>query len=596
MEAPRVRRAPLPGKGRFESHRNALICALALAGSVLLTDPIANLPFSDAFSYDKTALEFAQTGHFLYNGWATAMLGWLIPWGAVFIKLFGFSFNVMRMSMLPLDMATVYLFHQILRRFGIGAGSAVFGTLALALSPIFLPSAASYMTDVPGLLVTFGCIYMCQRAVTASSDRATLIWLCSATAVNLAGGTVRQIAWLGALIMVPSTAWLLRERRGMKIAGVLLWVVSLASVLLCLHWFNSQPYSVPEHLIWAPVRFMMLLHLVAQLIKAFACLLLVILPVSIAWLPSARSLDRKYRLRIAAAVVLLLALWSVAYAAGRIDTWLMPWLLFLLPEQSGLVPGMFGTPAAMVVWIRLAISLAVFVPALIVAAQLASRKQPATAIPDRSSMPWKDMAWILLPFCVSYILLLTPRGAFDQIQDRYLIGLTPFAIIFLLRLYQERIQPTLPPIGVITLAIYAVYSVAGTHDFFAESRAQVRGLQMVQDSGVPRTLIQAGFPSDGWVQIQNGGHINEPRLRFPAGAYKRDDFNPIPEKCRNGFTGFAPIITPRYFVFFPWFKNPPDPPAPWCFVPTAYPDVHYTTWLPPFHGTLHVEQLRYRSK
>ena len=72
------------------------------------------MPFSDEFSYDKTALEFARTGHILYNGWATAMLGWLIPWGALFIKVFGFSFTGMRLSMLPIDAATVYLFHQIL--------------------------------------------------------------------------------------------------------------------------------------------------------------------------------------------------------------------------------------------------------------------------------------------------------------------------------------------------------------------------------------------------------------------------------------------------------------------------------------------------
>jgi hypothetical protein len=36
--------------------------------------------FADDFSYIKTALVYAQTGHFVYNGWATAMFGWQIPW------------------------------------------------------------------------------------------------------------------------------------------------------------------------------------------------------------------------------------------------------------------------------------------------------------------------------------------------------------------------------------------------------------------------------------------------------------------------------------------------------------------------------------
>lgn len=598
VEAPPVQRAPVSGDERFRSNRNALLCALAVAACVLIADPAANMPFSDGFSYDKTALDFFRTGHLLYNGWATAMLGWLVPWGAIFIKLFGFSFTVMRLSMLPVDMATVYVFHQILRRFGLNSQNAVFGTLALALSPIFLPSAASYMTDIPGLFVLFACVYMCQRAVDTVSDEAALWWLCSATVVNLAGGTVRQIAWLGALVIVPSTAWLLKKRRGMTIAGALSWVLSLAGVLACLHWFNGRPYSVPEHIIWAPVRFMMLPHLIAELVKTFACLLLVILPVTVAWLPTAGRLNHKARLRIAAGLGLLISLWIVAYAAGRMDTWLMPWLMYLLAEQSSLVPGMFGTPDALVLWIRLIISLIVITTALIMAEQLVDRKQFKPIRCAGHAMSWRAMAWLLVPFSLSYLLLLTPRGAFDQIQDRYLIGLTPAAIIFLLRLYQERIKSKLPAISLLTLAVYTAYAIAGTHDFFAESRAQLRAVQMVQRSGVPRTSIEAGFPDDGWVQIQDGGHINDPRIQVPAGSYDPDPINSafIPEKCINGFTKFAPIIAPKYFVLFPWFKNPLYPTPAWCFAPTKYPPVHYTTWLPPFQGTLYVEQLSHLSK
>ena len=588
-------REPLAQDERSNSKGNALLCALFVAACVLITNPVANMPFSDEFSYDKTALDFARTGHFFYNGWATAMLGWLVPWGALFIKIFGFSFTTMRLSMLPIDIATVYVFHQILRRFGINSQNAVFGTLALALSPIFLPTASSYMTDVPGLLAILICIYMCQRAVAATSDRSALLWLGSAMAVNVAGGTVRQIAWLGALVMVPSTAWLLRERRGMKIAGTLLFACSLIGVLACLHWFNNQPYSVPEHIIWAPVHFLMLPHLSAQLVKVFFCFLLVIFPVSVAWLPTAHQLSKKAWLQIAGGMALLVSLAGLAYAEGRIDTWIMPWLMFLLAEQSSLVAGMFGMPIAMSLWIRLAISLMVIASGLIVAAHIASLKKDRPINPDRHAMPWNSLVWILVPFSLSYFLLLAPRGAFDQIQDRYLVGLTPVAIIFLLRLYQEQVRTKLPTVSLVALTVFAVYSIAGTHDFFAESRAQARAIEMVESSGVPRISIQGGFPSDGWIQIQHGGHINEPRIQVPAGAYAPMTSDLIPKKCMDGFTKFAPIIIPKYFIFFPWFKNPQYPLPPWCYVQSKYPPVPYRTWLPPFDGTLYVQQLRNRA-
>jgi hypothetical protein len=574
------------------SHRNALFCALIVMLCALLTNPVANMPFSDEFSYDKTALEFARTGHILYNGWATAMLGWLIPWGALVIKVFGFSFTVMRLSMLPIDAATVYLFHQILRRFGINPRNAVFGTLAFALSPIFMPSATSFMTDIPGMFVIFVCLYMCQAAVAAATDRAALLWLTCATVFNVAAGTVRQIAWLGALVMVPSTIWLLRRRRGMKGTGVALWIFSFVGVLLFRHWFNSQPYSVPEHIIWAPIRWVMLPHLAAQLVKTTLCLLLVILPVSVAWLPSARSLPRKAWLRIACVMGLSISFGIVVYALGRIDTWTMPWLNFLLPQQSSLTPGMFGTPVAMVLWIRIAISLLVIASGLILAEQMVSLKRNRPPGSAKQATSWNELAWILGPFSFSYILLLMPRGAFDLIQDRYLVGLVPSAIVFLLRLYQERIRAKLPVVSLVALAVFAVYSVAGTHDFFAESRAEVTALHMVESSGVPRRAIQTGFPDDGWVQIQNGGHINEPRIRVPAGAYNPAFDSNIPERCSDGFTKFTPTIHSKYLLLSPWFKNPPDPPPPsWCFVPANYPPIHYTTWLPPFYESMYVKKL-----
>ena len=105
-----------------------------------------------------------------------------------------------------------------------------------------------------------------------------------------------------------------------------------------------------------------------------------------------------------------------------------------------------------------------------------------------------------------------------------MVGLVPSILVVLLKLYQERIGQRLPTVSVVMLVLFAAYSVAGTHDFYAESRAQVRAIQMVEDSGVPRNCIQAGFPSDGWIQIENGGHINEARIKVPAGAYNPKPF------------------------------------------------------------------------
>ena len=96
--------------------RNGIFCVLVFLACFWLAWPVANMPLNDDFSYIRTAQVFAQTGHIVYNGWATPMLGWMIPWGALFIKLFGFSFMAVKLSTLPRAVATLLLFHAILRR------------------------------------------------------------------------------------------------------------------------------------------------------------------------------------------------------------------------------------------------------------------------------------------------------------------------------------------------------------------------------------------------------------------------------------------------------------------------------------------------
>src|SRR6185503_12459313 len=88
-----------------------LLCGVFVVVLICCARPYAEMGFIDDWSYVKTAFEYARTGHFVYNGWATAMLGWQIPWGAVFLKLFGYSFTAARLSMLPIDFASVWLFY-----------------------------------------------------------------------------------------------------------------------------------------------------------------------------------------------------------------------------------------------------------------------------------------------------------------------------------------------------------------------------------------------------------------------------------------------------------------------------------------------------
>lgn len=145
------------------SLRNGVFCALVFLACFWVAWPVAQVGFVDDWSYIKTTQVFAQTGHIAYNAWGAPMLGWMIPWGALFIKLFGFSFITVKLSTLPIAVVTLLLFHSILGRFAITPRNAVIGTLTLGLSPLFLPLSASFMTDIPGLFVIVLCLYCCSE-------------------------------------------------------------------------------------------------------------------------------------------------------------------------------------------------------------------------------------------------------------------------------------------------------------------------------------------------------------------------------------------------------------------------------------------------
>jgi hypothetical protein len=567
-----------------QSHavRNGVICACVPAALLLVSWPVAEMGFIDDWSYVKTAFVFARTGHIVYNGWATAMLGWAIPWAALFIKLFGFSFTAVRLSTLPLAMASVYLFHASLIRFGITARNAIVGALTLGLSPLFLPLAASYMTDVAGLFCILLCLYLCQRALVAHSDRTTILWLTCAALTNIAGGTVRQIAWLGTLVMVPSTAWLLRKRAGVIQVAFLLWIVSVVSVLACIRWFERQPYAVPEKIIQGPVTGTILGHMLAEMLKALLCLMLVTFPILAAWIPVYRSLTGGAKTRIACILAAMFAASIVLGFRGSLEHRVMPWLGHIIGTLSifSSTGEMLGSrPVTLTLPTRVVLSLLVIGAALTLVEQLLAR---ARRREGPGSVSLHEAKWVLGPFVAGYTTFLLPRAMYSFVYDRYLLGLMPFAIIVLLLLYQRWVAGRLPNETIVVLCLFGLYTTAGTHDWFALNRARVAAVAQIHASGVPTTSIQGGFDYDGWTQIEAAGYINDARIVNPPNVYKPSmEHLKLPSQCQLGFAPYTPAIHPKYFVVFSVMP---------CLQASKYEPLTYSTWLPPFHRTIFIQE------
>jgi 4-amino-4-deoxy-L-arabinose transferase-like glycosyltransferase len=556
----------------------ALFCAFAVLLCELIARPYSTMNICDDGPYILMARTLASTGHIVYNGWAAAMILTQLYLGAAFIKLFGFSFTTVRMSTLLIAMVTAFFLQRTLVRTNISERNATIGTLALVLSPLYLMLSVTFMSDITGLFAIVLCLYGCLRALQSSTDRSAIAWLCLAIAANVVFGTSRQIAWLGTLVMVPSTLWLLRSRRRVLTAGSAATLAGALLILASLQWLKHQPYVIPVPLL---VSNFSLVQALSQLGLLFLDSPFLILPIIALFLPEARNSRPRV---IAILSLLLLGFLFLATYPSHLRGYFSP----LLEPTSGLGSWVtvHGIIKVVVLPGRPPIVLSPAIQVVLTIASiggllglLLSLFRPVPPLTSSASTSWRQLALLVAPFSAAYcLLLLSAAGTTHFLYDRYALGLLIVALPCLVRFYQERIHPQLPLVSILLVAIMAAYGVALTHNTFALSRARVALADELNANGVPDTSLDGGWESNLDVELKHANHINNPLIRTPANGYAPTP--PLPaDTCPMYWYDRTPHIHPIYGVSF-------DSNA--CYGPAPFAPVHYSRWPYRTPGTLYV--------
>ncbi|WP_353072128.1 ArnT family glycosyltransferase [Tunturiibacter gelidoferens] len=559
-----------------------ILCGISLALAILVSHPVAEMGLDDDWSYIWSANALATTGHIIYNGWATAILGWQLYMGALFMRLFGFSFFIARVSVLIIAISTVVLIQRLLRRLGMSDWNATIGTLTIALSPVLLSVAFSFMSDVPGFFCIVLCFYSCTRAIQTSSTRKTIGWLVFATISNIAGGTVRQIAWLGALLVVPSTAWHLRRRSGVAIVALALWMLSVGAISWAMHWFNQQPYSLTDALVHPPHgQLKGVLRNIA--LRNTLAVSLFVLPVIAGFILKLPLHDRWTRFQ----AIFLFILSIVVGFCGLLFRKQINLELEItngtvmnrgLTSGSGILgrqPDMLPYEFRMLLTLLLIASLLGFILFCLNASKIKG--------PDwegKNRFTWSSTGALFVPYTVAYIFLLVTR---TNIFDRYLIPLILVAVAGLLRLYEQKIGGRLPSLTVGLILMFGAFGVCELHDLYARNRAVLDITNEILSTGVTRSEIRGGFEYDAWTQLQNSGYVNDPRLIVPTGAYRVFPMQPgLSTACQSWFSDLMPSLNIRFALAFDQTT---------CYTSSSFRAVSYNAWLPPHNRTLYVQKI-----
>jgi hypothetical protein len=570
------------------TRRSAIFCALLLAVCTLASYPFAEIGGNDDFAYVRSAKALAQTGHIVYFGWSSAMLGWQLALGALFIKLFGASFATTRASILLVAIATTFLLQRTFVRLGLNETNSTFATLTLVLSPLFIPLSFSFMSDIPGLFAIVLCLYLCLRAIESPLPSHSTAWLLAATISNAILGTARQTGWLGLLVIVPCTFWLLRRRLRSTVLLTCVWFLSVEFTFACLYWFSRQMYTTAEGTYGMGLDSDHLSGIFLAALRVPLVTALLLSPILIAFaLAFLKQKTRAVYISIAGAVIFFAYLWLRPHSYW-VESILAPALSgvgdYVTPQGILQLPDIGNRPIILNFGVRTVITVVSYFAAFAFVVLLITKIRKATPQQNQPTrLSWRQLLILIGPFTLAYCCFLGIRTFAGIMLDRYLLPLVFVLALVALRFYQERVSPRLPVASFAVLFLFAAFAVAGTHDMFALDRARIAAIEQLRAAGVPRTAFYGGFAYDGWTQIDSQSFIDADSVRTPNGirhlSKVRSKFSP----CGYSFARYYPAIRAQYALSYDNSS---------CGNPnTTFAPVPYHLWLPPFSGAIYTRGL-----
>lgn len=446
----------------------ALVVGIFLA-AMALANPRGNMPLDDDWDFALATWNLARTGHFAVTPFTAVSLVAQAGWGAVWTRLFGESFEVLRVSTLVLAAAALVMFLALLREAGVPRGARLVAALALAFHPIFFWSSATFMTHVPFVFCGIVALFAHLRALRSGDAR----WMVAGALAVVASFLVRQT---GIANVVPPLAILLlqRERITPRWRTFALLAASPVAIFAALApWLlHSETLG---HARLAGGAFTNVLDNVIY--GALFALPLV--------LGSSPFRGRAFWIALAAIGVRIgLAAWPPPWrpwslllssdaSSGNILTnfGLGPWTTMDIRELAMTPPTTAGVP------LRLAITLL----ALIVAAG-------AVAL-----LRWKDLAsQLAVAQIVASTAVLAVSGMYF---DRYALDSTwPLLVLGALSL-------TRPRLAALALAVVALFCIVGARNYFAWNRARLELWQSLRDRGVAVESINAGYELNAWGRL-----------------------------------------------------------------------------------------------
>lgn len=512
----------VPGeKGRWDLAIESLLIVAAFAAVVLAIDPRGEFPLNDDWNFALGTWWFAEHGEFRFARFTGMSLRAQVVWGAIWTRMFGESFEVLRASTLALALASLLMFRSLLARTSLSRNVRLLAVGALLANPYFLWSAHTYMTQIPFLAATLAAVL----AWVIGAEKRSSPWFVGGGILVILSAFVRQngIATLAVGAIVLAAVWRSSERRFHIVAAGSLVVsgAMLSGLLLGTELLHGRPeeFALRLGLLEQSVG-VVLRSLLAQFtmnlafIVQYSMVALFGLGAALAW----GRVDRK-TLALALMVAIPLVWGASTQTAIRGP---LPYDI----HGNILMGGGLGPPTLRDVWvfrypvprplpmgIRWTLALLTVVVGSLVLGRLA-RIVPTVwrAWPERDRLAW--MGGFAAFVGGSAILFST-----DIFFDRYVLD-AAWALALLMPLAARWTRTRFAIAAVLTGGIL-LFSAAGTSDYLAWNRARWEAFDRLRARGVALTEMDGGYEINQYLV---GGFDGPALLRKPQFSVVDDEW------------------------------------------------------------------------
>lgn len=543
-----------------------LACVVISVLAILVTNPIAEASFNDDWAYALSVREMANGSGIHFHGWETSLNFIQVAWAALWVKIFGYSLTLIRLSTLAMTAGCAATLYSLFRTCGVVPSRSVIGTCAITLSPVFVAVGTSFMTDVPSLFFLLLIISNFVRT-TKHADSPFIGWCCFATLSAWVLGFNRQTLWFVPLAVLPCLAYTQPQAKKWRPVLLLLWIASVVVIVAAFRWQAQQPYNIqdsaslmiknalaePRYVVFSLEKF----------ILSFFLLTLPLFTFSHRFWDLAKHLPRGWRWGIG---VTSLVLAVIGYLIPqKYQQLFAPWDKFgnmvttqgLLTSEMLIGERITVLSPVIVFFLNFGVFFLVIHVCFVAIRSLSSQRHEWKSCFSRVWTETPPAVQFLFSFCLLYTVLLIPRILSNGAFDRYHLPLITLAALWIFYIEskhnvharfsgQEKWAAGL-------LLIWGGFGIAMTHDYVAMMRNQAGVAAWLEKQGIARTRISAGWEYDFTTQVRLTRFLNEPRVVNPPGAY-RDLPDPKPVTVGNiilagGWWAYAaPDVHPEYFV------------------------------------------------